>query len=219
MKTYSLLVKLLIIILISNTAYAARIGVFTGTFDPPHEGHKDTVQRAIEYGNLDIIYVETSIPEYKPNALPYDNRIEMLEYVFRSIPQFKVAPDHVRALFKSNNYTDAIRQLLNIHEGDTFFRIIGSDKLSGGYFLSMDDTKLQYIVNPRDPSELTLPYAPTILNRPQTILLPPSTFQTSSTEMRNDAAKGIRNEYLDPYIYKKIISAKAYGSGSCKSLL
>ena len=59
------------------------IGLFFGSFDPPHIGHLDLVNTAIGQGIVDVV---TVIPAYqnpcKPKSAPFKTRVEMCKYLF-----------------------------------------------------------------------------------------------------------------------------------------
>ncbi|MGH1467747.1 MAG: adenylyltransferase/cytidyltransferase family protein [Bdellovibrionales bacterium] len=212
-------VSLVIVLFSSTSANALRVGYFTGTFDPPHASHVDTVARAIEHGRLDIVYIEATLAEHKPNALPYEERIKMMGYAFRDVPEVRRVPDSVlRHVLKDANIA-AFKELLGIHKNDEFFRILGSDKFTSETVLRMEGTGLQYVVNVREALDLEAPYAQTVLKRKGTVILPPALFQTSSTDIRMEAKRGRRHEHLDPEIYKRVVSLGGYMFPICKSLL
>lgn len=218
MKFYGVLLGFFVLFS-STSSYAIRVGIFTGTFDPPHDGHVETIVRAIEHGELDVVYIEATLAAHKPNALPYGVRVEMMEHVFKQVPQVKRVPEAVLKYILQDTNIPALKELLEIHRGDEFFRILGSDKFTSETVLLMEGTGLQYIVNVREASDLDVPYAQDVLKREGTVTLPVATFQVSSTEIRAATKKGYRHNYVDPEIYKRVISLGGYRHPVCKSLL
>ncbi len=190
-----------------------------GTFDPPHDGHVDTVTRAIKHGKLDIVYVETGVAGHKPKALPYLERVDMLEYVFRNVPQFRRVPKHILKYILEDQYMDAFGLLLKLHSQDDFFRIMGSDKFMSNTVKKMEGTGLQYIINIRDEVDLEVPYAQSVLTREETIVLPPAPFEVSSTDIRNATKSGYKHEHVDSEIYKRVLSLGGYKDPTCNRLL
>ncbi len=200
-------------------ALPKNVGIYTGTFDPPHKGHVETVKKAIEQARLDVIYIQTGIPEHKPNALSYEVRNEMIRHAFSDISELKEVSPEVKELFIAQDYIEAIRAIMKQHADDVVYRLIGSDKLTSKTVLSMADSGLNFIVNPRSLDDLNQPGAYEVLNRASTILLPQSKLQTSSTQIRQDFRRGVQSEHIDDFTYKRLLEIGAYSALSCKNLL
>lgn len=57
---------------------SVRVGVYVGTFDPPHLSHVRIVTRAIELGFVDyVLFLPNDKTSYKPLATPFHLRHEM----------------------------------------------------------------------------------------------------------------------------------------------
>jgi len=55
-----------------------RVGVYVGTFDPPHAGHIRVAQKALDLGLLDyVLFFPNDKTSYKPTATPFHLRFEM----------------------------------------------------------------------------------------------------------------------------------------------
>ena len=70
-----------------------KMGIFGGTFDPPHIGHLVMAQRAYEELSLDVVYfVPNNIPPHKvkPVASPQD-RVNMLRLALLPHKHFEVS--------------------------------------------------------------------------------------------------------------------------------
>lgn len=75
-----------------------RIGIFGGTFDPPHIGHLVMAQRAYEQLSLDVVFfVPNNIPPHKesPVASPQD-RLNMLSLAVLPHSYFDVSDCEIR---------------------------------------------------------------------------------------------------------------------------
>ncbi len=60
------------------------IGVYSGVFDPIHNGHVAFAQQAIEQGKVDEVYfIVESQPRRKQNVTPYEHRFTMAEIATR----------------------------------------------------------------------------------------------------------------------------------------
>jgi nicotinate-nucleotide adenylyltransferase len=69
----------------------ARLGVFGGTFDPPHYGHLATAEEAGEaFGLQRVLWVPTGQPPHKPGApvTPVPHRVRMVELAIADNPRF-----------------------------------------------------------------------------------------------------------------------------------
>ncbi len=90
-----------------------RIGIFSGTFDPIHNGHLAFAQAAIKSHNLSkVIFIIEQSPRRKNNVTPYEMRTEMLRRAIAARADFDIveAPEqqltlagtlpYLRVLFK-----------------------------------------------------------------------------------------------------------------------
>lgn len=102
-----------------------KIGVFGGTFNPPHKGHRFLLDRVVEQIRLDrVIVIPSYLPPHKTVA---DNdpahRFEMARLAF---------PDHevssIELERKGKSYTvDTLRQLTQQYPNNQLYLICGSD--------------------------------------------------------------------------------------------
>lgn len=70
------------------------LGIFGGTFDPPHLGHLILAAEALQQLNLSrVIWVPTPIPPHKPNIsiTPFHHRLEMVKRTVHGIPNFEMS--------------------------------------------------------------------------------------------------------------------------------
>lgn len=71
-----------------------RVGVFGGTFDPPHVGHLIVAREALEKLDLDVIrFVPAHRSPFKPSeaSSPAEDRFEMVERAIRDDTEFEVS--------------------------------------------------------------------------------------------------------------------------------
>ena len=108
-----------------------RIGIFGGTFDPPHVGHQILGMEAYAELNLDILYwVLASNPPHKlgQKTAPLDLRIQMVKsaikfdniFDFSSVDIDRPGPHYV---------LDTVRIFKNMNPGAELFFIMGGDSL------------------------------------------------------------------------------------------
>lgn len=70
-----------------------KIGIFGGTFDPPHNGHLLMANEVLHQAGLDEIwFMPNQIPPHKQDAdyTASIHRVEMLKLAIRSNPCFKL---------------------------------------------------------------------------------------------------------------------------------
>lgn len=107
-----------------------RIGVFGGTFDPPHVGHLVVAQDAHAQLGLDrLLLVPARIPPHKPEgaAASAALRLEMLRSAVEGDARFEV--DDLELRRDGPSYTvDTLRALGGRWPDAEFFLIIGADQ-------------------------------------------------------------------------------------------
>ena len=107
-----------------------RIGIFGGTFNPPHKGHKRMVLEMMKEASLDkILIIPTFTPPHKtaPDLASGKDRLKMCELLF-SEDCFEVSDLEIKREGKS--YTvDTVSELKKLYPDDELFLIIGSDML------------------------------------------------------------------------------------------
>lgn len=109
-----------------------RIGIFGGTFDPPHSGHLEIAREAFQRASLDrMIFVPTGTPKYKTDIhsiTAKEDRLQMLELLLRDESWASVST--VETDREGPTYTsDTVQEFKKIYPGDELFFIVGSDSL------------------------------------------------------------------------------------------
>ena len=114
-----------------------KIGVYGGSFNPPHLGHVRAAQACKQALGLDrVLVIPASIPPHKQltssSASP-EERLALTRLAFENLPGFEVLDLEIRREGKS--YTvDTIRELKAQYEHDELFLMMGTDM-----FLSFQD--------------------------------------------------------------------------------
>ncbi len=68
-----------------------KVGIYPGTFDPPHEGHLAFAREAVRVGKLDeVLFLPEILPRGKPNATTISKRVALLEEAIRSVENARV---------------------------------------------------------------------------------------------------------------------------------
>jgi len=110
-----------------------RVGVFGGTFDPPHLGHLALAERARDELDLErVLFVPAAHPPHKRGtwATPIAHRLAMTRLAVRGHRGFTVSDLEVRRAGAS--YTvETLRELRRRHPGTDWWLLLGEDSLRG----------------------------------------------------------------------------------------
>jgi nicotinate-nucleotide adenylyltransferase len=108
-----------------------RLGLFGGTFDPPHVAHLVVAERAREQLRLErVVFMPTGTPPHKRHraVAPARHRLQMTRLAVRGNPAFTVSALETRR--RGNSYTvDTLRVLSAEHPDARLYLIIGQDSL------------------------------------------------------------------------------------------
>lgn len=193
-----------------------KIGIFGGSFNPPHNMHENIGRELLEKKYLDkVIYVPTGIKyEYKDNLLPNKQRFDMLKLMTDKEKRFSVS-DH--ELKNEVIYTyETLDYFKKVYSKDEIYFICGADNLSyidewekGIYILT--NYKIIVIARNTDDLDSILRKYEEYKENIEVATIPP--FDLSSTEIRNHIKEGdyaSLNNYLDSDVINYIINEKLY---------
>ena len=105
------------------------IGLFGGSFDPPHKGHIVAAREALEKAKLDeIVFVPANVSPLKVGRMSAsnDDRLVMLRLAVADEPRFKVSDYELRRSGVSFTI-DTVRHFRAAHPDDELAFIIGAD--------------------------------------------------------------------------------------------
>jgi nicotinate-nucleotide adenylyltransferase len=109
-----------------------RIGIFGGTFDPPHIGHQILAAEALEQLELDkVFWLPTPFPPHKKleKITPLIHRLRMVELVVDGDPEFVLSKVDIER--KPPHYAvDTMALLHNQAPDDDYFYLMGLDSLN-----------------------------------------------------------------------------------------
>jgi nicotinate-nucleotide adenylyltransferase len=111
-----------------------RIGVFGGTFDPPHVGHLLLATDAREALDLDrVIFVPAATQPFKVNTPPVASAVDRLEMVRLAVADdANYTVDDTEIGRRGLSFTvDTLEQLSKKHPGAKLFLLLGEDTLAG----------------------------------------------------------------------------------------
>ncbi len=190
-----------------------KIGVFGGTFDPPHNGHLHLAKSIADELNLDkIIVIPTFVAPHKTeyNSSDAASRFEMCNLAFDS-DLYEVSDIEIKRGGKSYTY-DTLTSLKEKHSNDSLFLIIGSDMLEyfSKWYRYKDILELCTLCCVgRENKELTLPDFFT--NDDQVYLSSAKPIEMSSTFIRQAVADHADiNDYLPQKVADYIKERKLY---------
>ncbi len=190
----------------------ARIGLFGGTFDPPHTGHIELAKRVLDDFDLSkIIFIPAGNPPHKQGKKKTDkiHRYEMVKLATKSISQFEVSDFDVKNEKPNYSYI-TIDHFKKEYPDDEIFFIIGADSLRDlplwkNYKELL--TMCTFIVVPRPGvkrQDYFTKYAPDD-PKPRLLFLEDFSYDLSSTELRNKLAKGTASNADLPHSVKEYI--------------
>mgnify|MGYP003297319669 CR=1 FL=1 len=108
-----------------------KIGIFGGTFNPPHNGHRFLVDHVVRHMKFDrMIIVPSYLPPHK--EVTQNDPVHRLAMTRLAFPDYTVSD--MELMRKGKSYTvDTLRILSRENPGDSLYFLCGSDM-----FLSME---------------------------------------------------------------------------------
>lgn len=107
----------------------SRVGIFSGTFDPVHEGHIHFCKSAMEAARLyKVVILPEPEPRAKPAATSLEHRYEMLKLATAQEPELEVMKLEGESRF---TVAQTLPKLQKIFAGDELYLLIGSDVVPG----------------------------------------------------------------------------------------
>lgn len=101
---------------ISKKAQGSNVGVYTGTFDPPHNGHIELVKKSIKLLNLDKIFIIPNVESgHKSKTSPYIYRKAMTEIAFKNIPQALISDREIEKAFIDSDVDGVIKHISTLY--------------------------------------------------------------------------------------------------------
>lgn len=190
-----------------------RIGIFGGSFNPPHKMHEDIAKFFIDQDILDkVIFVPTgSKYKYKTNLVPDIDRYNMVKLITDKNDHFEVSDFELK---DNAVYTcETLEHFSYEYPDDEIFFICGLDNLS--YIDSWKNA--EYILNyfkilviRRNTDDLD-----EVLNRlhkyrKNIIVVDKESEDISSTLIRGNLIDDKVRDFLDPDVYKYIKEKELY---------
>ncbi|RXY98451.1 nicotinate-nucleotide adenylyltransferase [Fictibacillus sp. S7] len=191
----------------------AKIGIFGGSFQPPHNGHLLIAQEALSAFSLDeVIWMPANHPPHKQLAsgVSDHDRIELVKAAIQDNAKFSLSLIEFER--EGPSYTiDTIKELQKKNPDHEYFFIIGGDMLDSlDTWHEIDELSrmVTFIAINRSGHPLNAEHNPY-----QAAMLEVPLFDVSSTLIRERVSQGENTTYLIPERVRKQIEVKGlYGS-------
>lgn len=210
------------------------IGIYGGTFNPPHRGHSRVMDAVISQLGLDrLILMPTGNPPHK--ELPTDSaepmvRHAMIELVGETVEDARKRQKKSPCVVEANDleirrggksYTVETLDTLRIqYPDDQFFLIMGEDMLMT-FFNWVSPEKIAkkahicgFLRSDQPPSDALKAQSQRIITElggQVTLISVPNGITVSSTEIRHDLSRNMFSEDLLPCTQGQILSSGLYG--------
>lgn len=195
-----------------------KIAVFFGTFDPPHVGHLNIIEKAIEELHLDeAVIVANPTPAHKPEVTPVALRNEMLRRLLKGKPRINLYLGDAGVIVNHHGRDPFIERMIQTYGSHELYQVIGEDsfaKLIHENAIPVHSNR-HYIVFTRPSqraagqSEL---FVPEHLKAIVTVLESPDAHGVSSTLLRRVISEGNQPDpaLLSPEIYNYVKEQNLY---------
>lgn len=111
-------------------ARARRVGMFGGSFDPPHWAHRALAEVALKQLDLDVLHIlPTGQAWHKSRVLSAaEHRVAMCELAFGDLPNTRIDTREIQR--EGPSYTaDTLGELGRQYPGATLYLVLGADQL------------------------------------------------------------------------------------------
>ena len=201
----------------------ARIGIFGGSFNPPHLGHILAVEEFRERLGLDrVLLVPAAVPPHKTlsaNTPSAEARLEMTRLAVRDLPYAAVSDIELRR--KGPSYTsDTLAALRECFPDDELVLLMGTDMLLAFADWHQPERILQTAAlavahRGKDRLDELTPCADGLMRRfgGKITLVENRCLPYSSTSVRAMLAFGCAEDYLAPAVYDYIRQNRLYYTG------
>lgn len=193
-----------------------KIGIYSGSFNPVHEGHIALCDYLVQEGVVDEVWLIRSplnpLKAASANTLaPDEDRQKMLELAIEGHRGLKVCC--IEDTLPKPNYTvNTLQALQKLFPGEEFHLIVGMDNwLIFDKWRAYDTilTDFHLIVYPRPGYVQETPEALTELTANVRMVDAPR-FDISSTEIRDAIAQQMKPKLIAPNVLSYIINHKLY---------
>jgi nicotinate-nucleotide adenylyltransferase len=198
-----------------------RIGIFGGTFDPPHLGHMILASEALQQLKLTrLLWMITPISPHKQNQTitAVAHRLEMVQAAIRDVPRFELSTLEFER--PAPQYTvDTLRILRDQNPSAALVLLIGADSLRSlaTWYHPVDLVsachEIGVMQRPGESIQMSVLEAaiPNLKGKVHFVETP--LLQISSREIRRRIAEGLEYRYfLPPPVFDYIQANHLYGA-------
>jgi len=194
-----------------------RLGVFGGTFDPPHAGHVRVARDVADALALDrVLWIPARIPPHKQTEAvsPAPVRLEMVRAAAAADPRFEASD--VELVREGPSYTvDTLRELRGRHPSAHLFLILGADQLrtlEHGWKEPVEILRLATLALMDREGEAAPEVAPDLPGMERAVHVPVTRVDVSATRIRAALAAGDDvSAWLPPGVLEVIRREGLYG--------
>lgn len=182
-----------------------KIGIFIGSFNPPHLGHLDIIKYLLNKKYVDkILIVPTKNYWNKTNLIDINKRIAMLKFYEN---------DNIKVDTSNNNYQytyQLMRKLKKEYSHDELYLIIGADNIINFKKWKNYEKLLTYNIIIMTRNNIDILKYTSHLTGKFTVVNDYNFTDISSTKIRNNVF--LNKKYLQEDIYHYIIENKLYNA-------
>ena len=191
-----------------------KIGIFGGSFNPPHKMHLDIALNLINKNYLDkVIYIPTGDSYNKKGLINFKDRYKMVELMISDYSNLLIS-----SVGNNENYKYTYQTLdyfKSIYRNDELYFICGTDNLNEfdtwkEYEYILENYKLLVIKRNDDDIDSILNKYNNYLENIIISNVEPNLL--SSTSIRKNINKNEVKKYLDEKVYKYIVDNELYKS-------
>jgi len=185
------------------------VGIFGGSFNPPHLAHLIIAERVREACDLDLVlWIPCFLPPHKPDEhlAPAEHRMAMVRLAVKDDPSFEVSDLEMR--LGGISYTvETLRALQSANPETTFSLILGGDSFRalGAWHRPEEIVELASLIVYERPLVISVAEASPFAAHAHFVDAP--MLEVSSTEIRERVRAGRSIRYLVPEAVAAYIEA------------
>ncbi len=183
-----------------------RIGIFPGSFNPPHDGHLAIAKNLIKLNYLDkVIFVPVSNFYVKNELLDGEFRLDMLKIATKSDDRLCVSDYEI--ISEAQPYTyQTLDFFKNKFKDDTICLIVGTDN----YLNLISWKNYEYLINNYEIIVIKRGEIKNDMDFKNVKFISFNIDFISSTDIRNKLKEGIQPKFLNKDVYNYILEKKLY---------
>jgi len=186
-----------------------KLGIYTGTFDPPHMAHQAIVDTILLNDLVDEIYV---VPDdktpFKPNKSSIDHRMNMVKILFKDNKKVKFLTEVMQNEIKSGEMWNVMETIRKYNPKKTISIVMGADVFAKytKFHSSFSDKNFSLIIVKRG-DEVKIPSNFEGQTIKQIVL---NLDDVSSTKIRDEIKNGEKPKEINVKVFDYIIENNLY---------